>query len=933
MKNGLSKKEILRRIEQHQISSAEGLALLKALRAEPAGAAGDEALYFSFDWQEATVEVQDESTSSAVDSDLIVLWDEGERLQAELSDGMNVIRVKSGSRFDRLQERLYQLNPQQADDCIAMLEAIEAEQGRAPTMFLLHGQNLAGESSLDEQIEQLLQLGIRFLSSLSQALLRRSNKEPVRLLQLISAPPAGEAALALQAAIGGFGKTIRLEEPRLSCKVVAVQDELPLRSLVEREFALWDEQETDVRYQAGRREVKRLQRIEQASEDRAFASLRERGVYLITGGQGGLGSLFAEELVRRAKATVVLTGRSALTAEVAAKLSEWERFGAQAVYLQADIADRQQVIRLVAEIRERYGSLNGIVHSAGVVRDSLVRNKTQADWEAVLAPKLYGTVWLDEATREEELDFFVTFSSTTAVFGNVGQADYGYANAFLDRYAELRSKRMKMLSINWPLWKHGGMSVSAQTEQYLRSALGMVPLSTAAGLQAFHDGLAMHRAQLVVVEGNAEQIERTLRVREARPEKSMAPVRNVQNQKDLLAKTEQFLKEVLAEEMRLTVDRIDAEEALDRYGLDSVMIMNVTQKLEVTFGELSKTLFFEYQNVKELVSYLLEHHLDTIVEKFGTSAAEASPKLIDRRATMPLPASAGRSRFFEASASAERKGGQREEDIAIIGISGRYPQARNLEEFWANLAAGRDCITEIPSGRWDWQADYSPDKEAKGKTWSKWGGFLEDVDKFDPLFFKITPREAEVIDPQERLFVETVWHTMEDAGYSVEKLGSYEVGVYVGVMYGHYQLYGAEQSSQGNSMALSSSYASIANRVSYLFNLRGPSLALDTMCSSSLTALHLACESLRRGETDVAIAGGVNLTIHPNKYMLLALGGFPSTDGRCRSFGEGGDGYVPGEGVGAVLLKPLSKALADGDRIHALIKSTSINHGGKTNGY
>ena len=177
--------------------------------------------------------------------------------------------------------------------------------------------------------------------------------------------------------------------------------------------------------------------------------------------------------------------------------------------------------------------------------------------------------------------------------------------------------------------------------------------------------------------------------------------------------------------------------------------------------------------------------------------------------------------------------------------------------------------------------------------------------------------------------METVWETVEDAGYTRAGLGGQTVGVFVGVMYGQYQLFGMDP---GGGIP-GSSYASIANRVSYCFNFQGPSIALDTMCSSSLTAIHLACDSIRKGESDLAVAGGVNVSIHPHKYLMLSHSKFFSSDGRCRSFGAGGDGYVPGEGVGAVLLKPLRKAVTDGDHIYAVIKGSSINHGGKTNGY
>ena len=282
-------------------------------------------------------------------------------------------------------------------------------------------------------------------------------------------------------------------------------------------------------------------------------------------------------------------------------------------------------------------------------------------------------------------------------------------------------------------------------------------------------------------------------------------------------------------------------------------------------------------------------------------------------------------------------------EIAIIGLAGRYPMADSLDEFWANLQAGRDCITEIPRDRWNHEHYFDEDRRTPGKTYSKWGGFLNGVDRFDPLFFNISPREAEMMDPQERLFLECVYEAIEDAGYTRASLAAgaasrypgspAPVGVYVGVMYEEYQLYGAQEQARGKPVALPGSPSSIANRVSYFFNFNGPSMAVDTMCSSSLTAIHLACESLKRGECQLAIAGGVNVSIHPNKYLVLGQGRFVSSNGRCTSFGAGGDGYVPGEGVGAVLLKPLAAAIADGDQIYGVIKGSAINHGGKTNGY
>lgn len=377
---------------------------------------------------------------------------------------------------------------------------------------------------------------------------------------------------------------------------------------------------------------------------------------------------------------------------------------------------------------------------------------------------------------------------------------------------------------------------------------------------------------------------------------------------DRKAATLRHLTALVAREAAIAPEEIEAEAPLEVYGIDSVMIVQLTEALERDFGPLPKTLFFEYRSLAALAEYFVAHH---------GAAVPPEPKA----AAIPVAVAA-------------------DDAIAIIGMAGRYPGADTLDQFWRNLEQGRDGISEVPPERWDHARFYDPKPGTPGKTNSKWGGFIDGFDRFDPLFFNIAPREAEFLDPQERLFLQCAWETLEDAGYTraslpaaAPPLDGADVGVFVGVMYEEYQLYGVERTLAGQPLALSSSAASIANRVSSFCGFHGPSLAVDSMCSSSLSAIHLACDALRAGSCKVALAGGVNLTLHPNKYLGLAQGRFMASSGRCESFGQGGDGYVPGEGVGAVLLKPLAQAEADGDRIWGVIRASALNHGGHTNGY
>lgn len=373
----------------------------------------------------------------------------------------------------------------------------------------------------------------------------------------------------------------------------------------------------------------------------------------------------------------------------------------------------------------------------------------------------------------------------------------------------------------------------------------------------------------------------------------------------LREKAENYFKQVLSSVIKLPAGQIDAEAPLEDYGIDSIMIMHVTGQLEKVFGSLSKTLFFEYQDIRSLTRYFIDSRREKLLDILGIETRKPSVERKSEPEKQEIPVTLRKSGFLPLRDKEQKQLREKEtEEIAIIGISGRYPQADNIDELWENLRDGRDCITEIPADRWDHSLYYDEDKDKPGKTYSKWGGFLKDVDKFDPQFFHISPREAKLMDPQERLFLQCVYETMEDAGYTREYLGRKRdaelggsVGVYVGVMYEEYQLYGAQEQVRGRSLALTGNPSSIANRVSYYFDFHGPSIALDTMCSSSLTAIHLACQSLQRGECEAAFAGGVNVSIHPNKYLMLGQNKFMSSKGRCESFGQGGDGYVPGKAL------------------------------------
>ncbi|HMQ34042.1 MAG TPA: polyketide synthase, partial [Chloroflexaceae bacterium] len=272
------------------------------------------------------------------------------------------------------------------------------------------------------------------------------------------------------------------------------------------------------------------------------------------------------------------------------------------------------------------------------------------------------------------------------------------------------------------------------------------------------------------------------------------------------------------------------------------------------------------------------------------------------------------------------------EPIAIVGMGCRFPGgADSPEAFWQLLKAGADLITPVPAERWDSDQFYHPDPATPGRMNTRWGGFLPQIDQFDAEFFGISPREAARMDPQQRLLLEVAWEALEDAGQPRERLAGSASGIFVGVCTGDYGwMQFADPTAIDAYTGTGTSLSLLAGRLSYLLDWHGPSITLDTACSSSLVAVHLACQSLRNKECQLALAGGVNLILAPFTTICTSQMRMMASDGRCKTFDARADGFVRGEGCGVIVLKRLSDALKEGDAILALIRGSAVNQDGRT---
>lgn len=682
----------------------------------------------------------------------------------------------------------------------------------------------------------------------------------------------------------------------------------------------------EIRYQHNERYVKQAKKIDFSPESESI--IRQKGIYLITGGLGGLGFKLAGYLLQNYQAKLILVGRRSLNQDLENRLAELKILGGEIVYVQGDVSKLNDMNHVMDVIRSQFGHLNGVVHAAGVIKLESFAEATLTDFQETLLPKINGIYNLDHVTQQEPLDFFVAFSSIASEIGNYDSGSYGAANRYMDSYCELREqlrlqgkRQGKSLAIDWPYWTDSGMKLSKEQLSIYQGYLGMKTLDTDVGLRVFDILLTFPLSHIIVVSGDPARIESVLGIQHKTIKKVLTPVITNTDSSNIHVDTEHYLQNIFAKITKIPIEEIDSSKPLEEYGINSIMILNFNRELNVDFHNLRNTLLFEYRTLSSLAEYLIkEQH------------AQLNQILYKDRIEYKINSDKEKTAETEII-KVSKENVDAEEGIAIVGISGSYPDADTLEQFWENLKSGKDSIREVPLERWDYKPYYDPEKGKLGKSYSKWGSFIRDADKFDAEFFKISPREAEQLDPQERLMMQTAWSAIEDAGYNpyvLHDLMNGNVGVFVGVMWNEYQLLKdkIEEGLYGNS-----NNGSLANRISYFFDYHGPSLVIDTMCSSSLVAIHMACESILRKECRCAIAGGVNLSLHPSKYVNMSQMSLLSSQGHCKSFGEGGDGYVPGEGVGAVLLKPLSQALKDGDTIYAVIKGSSMNHGGKTHGF
>ncbi len=903
----------------------------------------DDMRYFAMEWKPEELKLQDRVQATG---NVLIFMDNtgmGRKLVQELrAGGRRVIEIEEGDSFQKVEEDKYFIQSSESDfsDLLKDISAGGLKQ-------IIHMSTLGGKEeiiSLDE-LEASQEIGVLSLLHLVRATAIHGLSEDIDLV-LVSdyadRVSGNEERLKPQnSTLFGLGKVLRKEHLNLKCRCIDIDDNTTVNELV---TELNSKGEAFITaYRGTQRYIEEFSSFSLDSAQDIPFTVKEEGAYIITGGTGGIGIEVSKYLAGGNRINIALINRTqmpereewenflshggndALCKKISA-IKEIEALGANVILFDADVADIDKMTAIINDIRNQYGKINGIIHTAGIANDDLLINKTDEGFKKVLSPKVIGTWVLEKLTRDDDLDFFIMFSSVATMFSAVGQGDYVAANSYLDSFAAyLNLKARRALTINWTTWKETGMAAA----HGFKFNTVFKTLPTEIGIDGFSNVMTKNLGRILIGELNLDSVGISL-LEHSKVKLSDLIAIKIKEYKKVLKDKKNYEKSKenkIAGEVKLTgrdsgdytgtekiiakicrdtlgFDEIDIYDNFFELGADSILLMKIYNEVEKLFpGRLTVVDLFEYSTISRLAKYIVDKDL--------------------------------KEQAFE-----EIKGRETSEnevgDIAIIGMAMRFPMAENAEEFWENIINKTDCGANFPEGRKDDINRFVKFKNVPlNAIQYNPGVYLEQIDKFDYNFFRLSPKEVSTTDPHHRLFLQTAWEAIEDAGYGGKKIVGTNTGVYLGFANtSTYMRILSDIDPASSSTALVGNTAAVAaGRLSYLLNLKGPSLVIDSACSASLTSVHLACKSIKNGDCDMAIAGGVRLTMIPISRKGETGGiGMESSDGKTRTFDDGSDGTGSGEGVAAILLKPLSIAIKDNDNIYAVIKGSATNQDGSSAG-
>jgi acyl transferase domain-containing protein/acyl carrier protein len=730
-------------------------------------------------------------------------------------------------------------------------------------------------------------------------------------------------------ATAGIFRTLVLENLINTCALIEADVGLANNAI---EFAVAELENPDLGYRhvlfsnGDRKELRFTPQQNSSTSTETCLRLRASGTYVLSGGMGKLGFSVAESLLRANNVNVVLLGRSPFDDKKRVGIEHLNTCVGSASYLQLDVTNASDTLDAMQRIKDEHGSVDGIIHSAVVLRDKLFSEKLWEDFQSVLSVKVDGMNALVDAATAVGADFVIAFSSIASAYGNVGQSDYCTANMYLDRIGSTQPIAGKPLiaSLNWPLIEEPRERETTIKDghhldgvgEFFETEYGLKALSSQQAAGWLHDMLTegtLEPGQTVILKGEQEALIKNFSSSHIGQHSNMANEPSVAGDgpPSHLEEILEALKKIASRLSGIDQDEIPITVPLGGLGFNSVMFQKFSAALKLELSvTIPPTALFTYDTVEKIALHLLSKGISIDITACSRDVSSSSVEP-DVRKSRDTP----NKKFSPAIALPDSlKAPQETKDkFAIIGMNGRMPGGYDLDDYWQLLLSGGSAI--VPVERW--------------KNGNYHAGIIPGVTNFDAEFFRISPREAMLMDPQHRLFLQAAYNAILDGGYSPDALK--KVGVFAGVQFSDYQslLQRAGVDPHAYS-ATGNAHAMLANRVSYLLDFVGPSETVDTACSSALVALNRGINALASKDVDFALVGSVSLLLDHTVTEAAQSMGILSPDHRCATFDEAANGYVRGEGVGAVFIRRLDDALRDGDSIYGVVVGRSQNHGGRS---
>jgi malonyl CoA-acyl carrier protein transacylase len=916
----------------------------------------------------------------------------GEYLGAELQKiGQPWVGIEAGVDFKELSNNRYQIAPNNPEHYQRLLSSLKANNFRIERIIHLWTyDSCIGEISSLESLEESQTVGVYSLLSLIQALAKVEKSHHAIELLVVSSntqftSQSDEIAYE-KSPLLGLVKVIKQEIPGLTSRHIDLTgDETAVNAehILQELRVLSGKQE--VAYRHGQRWIPRLEKVDFGSQQKQDFAFQPGGMYLISGGLGGVGVEIAKYLLKHYKARLVLVGRTDLPerstwdnytvgsntiSQKIAAYQQLEELGGEIIYKAVDVCDKQRLQQVVEQAKSCWGcELDGVLHLAETYQERSLYRESPESWSAALRAKVGGAWVLNQLLKEYPQAVFISFSSVSSFLGGATVGAFVAANQFLESFAHYQRTQcgLKSYCFNWSLWDGIGISSDYQRSK-LAQTKGYYAMSAQQGLYSLLIGLHYNQVQLLVgLDGSnryirsyvedaytvekltayftasdssvGEQLSKlVVRDRFGTPStcnfvqlQQMPETQTGIIDLDKLTRGElhqqasdqaQPVTDVERQVARiwqevLGVEEVGIHDNFFELGGHSLLLVQAQSKLQEFFhSSVSIVDMFKYPTISTLAKYLSQGQAESASVLQGQKRAKV------------------RSQSQAANQS----------DIAVIGMSCRFPGANNINEFWQNLCNGVESISFF-SDEEIIKAGVDP-ALVKNPNYVKAKPILSDVESFDAGFFGYSAKEAELMDPQQRLLLECAWESLEAAGYNPLTYDG-AIGIYAGAVMNTYLLnniypnrhqldvndnlqVATIDSMGGLQMMVANDKDYLTTRISYKLNLTGPSVNVQTACSTSLVAIHMACASLLSGESDMALAGGVSVNVPQKIGHLYQEGMIVTPDGHCRAFDAAAKGTIFGSGAGIVVLKRLEDAQADGDHIYAVVKGSAVNNDGGT---